>query len=279
MELTGMDTFQRLLPLAESASTLFEEHRLDEARRVGEEFWKQVPRPGVTDGEHLASQLSIDVARSAVRGGYPADARTWVARARDAYGPDSSGGYQCDFVEGTILFAEGRLAEARSFFARAVEMAGPTVFTQEDPRYKDLYHGTAANAPAGATAEELSEKGEQLCEADRFEEAIAVWRQAIAVADPADTDTHLWLNASIGDAQFQLGLHREAYDSMQEALKSGGNANPFVWLRLGQAAYELGETKRATDALLSAYMLEGDRIFEEEDPRYRQSLADQGLIS
>ena len=65
----------------------------------------------------------------------------------------------------------------------------------------------------------------------------------------------------------------------QEALKIGGTGNPFVWLRLGQSAFELGNAKQATDALLSAYMLEGDEIFEDEDPKYRGSLVQQGLIS
>lgn len=279
MELTGMDVHDLLLPLAEKTMRLYREGNLDEAQRAGEAFWTQVPQPPTTDGERLASQLSLMIARRAV----PVDraeARIWIGRARDAYGAESAPGVaMCDFVEATILFAENRLPEARTLFARAVDVIGPKAFADSDPEYKAFYFGEGDTPPVGGTAEELAERGEALSDAGRFAEAVAVWRQALAVTDPEDRDTFLWLHASIGDAQFLLGNHREAYDSMQEALKTGGNENPFVWLRLGQAAFELGLAKPATDALLSAYMLEGDEIFEDEDPKYRQSLVDQGLIS
>lgn len=272
MELTGMDVHDRLLPLAEEAMRHYREGNLDAARRAGEAFWAQIPQPPTTDGERLASQLSLVIARRAV----PVDlteARTWLGRAREAYGTGSAPGVaMCDFVEATILFAENRLPEARTLFARALDVIGPKAFADSDPRYKAFYFVEDDTQPAGETSEELAERGETLSDAGRFAEAVAVWRQALAVTDPEDEGTHLWLHASIGDALFLLGRHLDACDALQEALKVGGNANPFVWLRLGQAAHELGDTARATEALLSAYMLEGDEIFEDEDPKYRRSL-------
>ena len=59
------------------------------------------------------------------------------------------------------------------------------------------------------------------------------------------------------------------------AVTVGGTGNPFVWLRLGQAAFELGMDKQATDALLSAYMLEGDEIFEDEEPKLVNAVLDR----
>ena len=45
-------------------------------------------------------------------------------------------------------------------------------------------------------------------------------------------------------------------------------ANPFVHIRLGQALYELGNTERAKEHLLRAYMLNGEDIFEGQDEKY-----------
>lgn len=44
--------------------------------------------------------------------------------------------------------------------------------------------------------------------------------------------------------------------------------NPFLHLRLGQALYERGETDRAADELMRAYMGAGDEIFGNDEPKY-----------
>lgn len=277
--LTGMETLDQLTPLAERAMALYREGDVEAARSAGEEFWDRVPQPPQTDGERLAAQLSLIIARRAVPVS-TRDATRWHERAREAYGAGSTGGQaQCDFVAGTIAFDEGRLPEARAFFDKAVAVTGPKAFDEEDPKYKAFFDGAASPAAGGSSAQELAEQGEEASDAGNFAKAVTLWQQALAAADPADEDLAFWLYASIGDAQFQLGDYSAAYASEQEALKIGGTGNPFVWLRLGQSAFELGNAKQATDALLSAYMLEGDEIFEDEDPKYRGSLVQQGLIS
>lgn len=277
--LTGMETLDQLTPLAERAMALYREGDVEAARSAGEEFWDRVPQPPQTDGERLAAQLSLIIARRAVPVS-TRDATRWLERAREAYGAGSTGGQaQCDFVAGTIAFGEGRLPEARAFFDKAVAVTGPKAFDEEDPKYKAFFDGAASPAAGGSSAQELAEQGEEASDAGNFAKAVTLWQQALAAADPADEDLAFWLYASIGDAQFQLGDYSAAYASEQEALKIGGTGNPFVWLRLGQSAFELGNAKQATDALLSAYMLEGDEIFEDEDPKYRDSLVQQGLIS
>lgn len=276
--LTGMETLDRLTPLAEKAMASYREGNVEAARIAGEEFWAQVPQPPTTDGEQLAAQLSLTIARRAVQASTD-DAARWLERARGAYGEASVGGQaMCDFVAGAIAFNRDDLDQARAFFERAVSVTGPSAFDDEDPRYKAFFDGDGAQA-GGSSARELADKGEELSDAGRFAEAVAVWQQALSAADPGDDELLFWLHASTGDAQFQLGDFAAALASEQEALKLGGTGNPFVWLRLGQAAFELGNAKQASDALLSAYMLDGDEIFEDEDPKYRSSLVEQGLIS
>lgn len=276
--LTGMETLDELTPLAETAMALYREGDADAARAAGEEFWARVPQSPQSDGERLASQLSLMIARRAVPSS-TADAALWLERARAAYGSQSVGGQaMCDFVAGAIAFHESRLTQARHFFERAIAVTGPSAFDGEDPGYKAFLDGGSTEPAAEGSPIELAERGEELSDAGHFDEAIHLWRQAVAGADPADDDLALWLHASIGDAQFQLGDFAAAYASGQAALKVGTD-NAFVWLRLGQAALELGELTRATDALLSAYTLAGEEIFEDEDPKFLACLVERGLIS
>lgn len=51
-----------------------------------------------------------------------------------------------------------------------------------------------------------------------------------------------------------------------------GLGNPFIHLRLGQCALELGDEDQAKDELIRAYMGDGPGIFEEEEPKYFEFL-------
>lgn len=279
MELTGMAEHERVAMIAEEAMRLWRAGDGAAATQVGELFWSEVPEQPVTDGDHLSQQLSLMIAGRAA----PVDqvaARRWLLRARAAYGEDSVGGVaMCDFVEGRIAFEESQPQRAREFFERAVSILGPRTFAGEDPKYKAFFYGVTPTPAPELSVADLAEQGEELCDAGNYAQAVVVWRQALAVADPDDEETLLWLHASIGDAQFQAGEFRPAYDSQQQALLCGGTGNPFVWLRSGQAAFELGDLDAAAEALLSAYLLEGDEIFEDEDPKYRHLLVERSLIS
>lgn len=273
---TGMAEHQLLVPVAEEAMALWRAGDAAAAIAKGEEFWAQVPQPAVTDGDRLSQQLSLMIAKRAVDVD-PAAARTWLARARAAYA-GSTVSYLCDFVEATICLAEGDDRGARAYFDKAVAVAGMKAFAGEQERYRKFYEGKPAPARTGASATELAEQGEARSDNEDYEGALELWEQALSASSPADEELRFWLYASMGDAHFQLGQHLAAADAEDAALRIGGTGNPFVWLRLGQASFELGNTERAGDALISAYMLEGDEIFEDEDPKYRAWLVEQGLI-
>lgn len=113
----------------------------------------------------------------------------------------------------------------------------------------------------------LSEKGNDALDAGRPAEAIARWREALALLpEPAlQWDAAGWLHASIGDALWQAGRPRDAAEELRTALGcSGVLDNPFVYFRLGQAQHALGQEQPATENLLKAYMLAGEEIFDDE---------------
>lgn len=129
----------------------------------------------------------------------------------------------------------------------------------------------------------LSEQGNVLCDASKFDEAIQRWRAAIELLpEPrVDWEAYTWLSASIGDAQYQLEEFDAARQSFFDALNGpGGQENPFVHYRLGQSQVRLGDEEHGVSSLLKAYMLDGEEIFDEDDEgaNYLQMLRDRKLI-
>lgn len=118
---------------------------------------------------------------------------------------------------------------------------------------------------------ELSERGNQAFEDDRYEEAIEEYSRALAlIPEPLeDWEASTWVLTGLGDCHYLLESHGEALSHLVRAVRCpGGLGNPFIHLRLGQVQYELGNEDRAKDELARAYMGGGAEIFEDEDPKY-----------
>lgn len=117
----------------------------------------------------------------------------------------------------------------------------------------------------------LCAEGDQLADDDRFDEALVQYGRALdLVPKPVETwHAATWIHAAIADAQFFQGRHIEARASLQRALRCpGGVSNPFLHLRMGQVALELGHERQAVNELTLAYAVEGRDIFADEDPKY-----------
>jgi tetratricopeptide (TPR) repeat protein len=129
---------------------------------------------------------------------------------------------------------------------------------------------------------DLSERGNNLFEVGRIDEAIAIWQSALALLpEPREKwEASMWLHASIGDAQQQSGRIQDALYSFQKAAASAdGYANGFIQLGIGKSLFDLGRTEESTDPLLRAFMAEGEDIFEESSPKYLDHLRRQKLIN
>jgi tetratricopeptide (TPR) repeat protein len=126
-----------------------------------------------------------------------------------------------------------------------------------------------------AKLDEFAQKGNQLEDEERFEEAIKAWEEGLAlIPEPQQFYSEtIWFLAAIGDVYFQQGMYPQAHECFNKArgnLTGGGYQNPFVMLRLGESCLEIGDEKNATEYLLRAYMMEGRDIFEQVDdvPKY-----------
>ena len=117
----------------------------------------------------------------------------------------------------------------------------------------------------------LTDVGNDFFAHEDFEKAILNFKEALKlIPEPVDEwQTTLWLYTSIGDCYFLLGDDISALEYFQNAYNCpGANTNPFILLRLGESYFEMSNFPAAGEFLTRAYMLEGLKIFEEEEPKY-----------
>lgn len=123
---------------------------------------------------------------------------------------------------------------------------------------------------------ELAEKGNQLVEQDRFDDAIETYKRAFAlVPEPVDQwEESTWLLTALGETYWFSGQYPDAAEHLKLAMHCpGAIGNPFIHLRLGQVQYELGNLDRAADELTRAYMGAGSELFKNEDPKFLKFLS------
>jgi len=124
---------------------------------------------------------------------------------------------------------------------------------------------------------ELCAEGDKLLEDDHHEEAIDKYTAALELvpSPKKEWEASLWIYSALGDAHFLKGDFGKAKNDFYDALNCpDGQSNSFVLLRLGQSLYESGELEKAKEQLLRAYILDGDDIFEDEDEKYINLIAD-----
>ncbi|GKS92247.1 tetratricopeptide repeat protein [Acidovorax sp. SUPP2539] len=117
----------------------------------------------------------------------------------------------------------------------------------------------------------LAEKANEALESDRPSAAIEPLQRALDLlpAPQHEWEAWTWLNGSLGEAYFNLSDFKMARISFLDAMSGpGGEGNPYLLLRVGQSAFELGETAQAKQMLAQAHMQEGDELFSDEDPKY-----------
>jgi len=122
-----------------------------------------------------------------------------------------------------------------------------------------------------ADIERLTALGDEHAAEGRYADALASYWAAwdLLPQPPFEWEAATWLLAAIGDANFLSGDYQAGRDNLANAMRCpGAIGNPFLHLRLGQCAFEIGDRDRAADELLRAYMGAGTKIFDEQDPKY-----------
>lgn len=117
----------------------------------------------------------------------------------------------------------------------------------------------------------FGKQGEALSETGNFTEAIVKYKNALQlVPNPKyEWEASTWIYSALGDTYYLNNQFSDALTFLFETLKCpNGLKNPFIFLRIGECFYELDNNDKAKEYLLQAYMLEGENIFSDEDPKY-----------
>ncbi len=120
--------------------------------------------------------------------------------------------------------------------------------------------------------EELCDAGEAFMADGKFDLAATSFNEAwLTLPEPRSAwPCAVSILAAIGDANFFRRDFAECKKSFMQILRDadGSPDNPFNRLRLGQCLYELGDEQEAANWLAGAYLAEGCKLFEIEDPKY-----------
>lgn len=127
------------------------------------------------------------------------------------------------------------------------------------------------------------EMGDDFAANGQYLQAIDAYRAArqLLPEPQAQWQAATWIAAAIADAHFLAGHFKAAHDVLREALTAGfpGAAdNAFIRLRLGQAAFELGDETLAREALQHARQYGSDAVFDGEDAKYLAWLDDAAKV-
>ena len=117
-----------------------------------------------------------------------------------------------------------------------------------------------------AIVHEMKE-GDSAFEKDFFNSALKHYEYAEDLIPNPHTDWEIALHVyvALGDCYFNLENYESAnYCYNRALLCPDGIGCGYVWLGLGESLYELNRLEEAKDALMRAYILEGEDIFEDE---------------
>lgn len=127
------------------------------------------------------------------------------------------------------------------------------------------------DTPTYSKISTLADQANKASAAGEYEEAVDLFRKGLELLPkPLERwEAATWLFTGIGDAYFLLGKMESALPPLLGAMHCPhALGNPFLHLRLGQVFFDLGNFDRAAGELTRAYMGEGTKIFEGENPKY-----------
>lgn len=120
--------------------------------------------------------------------------------------------------------------------------------------------------------EKLAGKGNNWLEKSNFVKALDCFETAWSLLPEPKFkwEAASWISVAKADAFFFQGNYEIAYNILRTAITNGVNlnGNPFVQMRRGQCLFEMEEMEGAQKELAAVYMAEGQKIFEDEDPKY-----------
>jgi tetratricopeptide (TPR) repeat protein len=192
---------------------------------------------------------------------------------------------------GQSLYEVGDLEAAKQDLLMAYQLAGETIFESGHPKYfaftKEHLHVQREQGESTAKAElddilyqrilTISASADTHVEQKDYPAAVRLYLEALdLLPKPIEQwDAATWLSGCAADTLFLSREYAAAQEELRRTMRlPGAIENPFLRLRRGQVWYEMGSLERAKPELLTAYMLAGEDIFKEDDPKYFACIKD-----
>lgn len=121
----------------------------------------------------------------------------------------------------------------------------------------------------------LSNKADELFDEANYKDALEVYREAFELVPVPKTDweASTWLLTAILDTYYYAKSYEAAKDIADYVMHCpDAIGNPYIHLRAGAVHFELGDMESASDEFTRAYGLEGEKIFDDEPPRFLEFL-------
>jgi tetratricopeptide (TPR) repeat protein len=131
-----------------------------------------------------------------------------------------------------------------------------------------------------AEVEALSAEGDGAAASGAYGQAVLRYEAALELLpEPKDRWSAAgWLWYLIADARYRGRDFAGALEPISLALLHGDPGNVLLHLRRGQCLIELGHEADGLDALARAYAGGGRALFEREEPRWLEAIADLAAI-
>lgn len=286
----------------DSAEDLAADGDFTGALALGDEVWEGLPEPKL-GWDYYPEILSQNMCDWAIEAGRLAEAATWLERTEKAYSSGSLASQALiGFKKAKLYYRAGQQELAYAYFDADYKASGKRSFKEEPAEYWQFYEAakaaggvvpeasTGGTAPGGTTSSAVPEAGDGaptggdlpddvhaevtrlFQEGANYEDlnapdaAVECHTKALELLPTPRTqwEAATLLYTALADALGALDRWADAYEALQLALQSpGGRGNGYVWLRLGDAHKAEGRDPQALEAYTSAYMLEGDELFED----------------
>ena len=115
------------------------------------------------------------------------------------------------------------------------------------------------------------EEADNLYDDSLFFDACKKYQEALAIIpEPKEEwEASTWVYTALGDTWSEIGNVNNALQAFMSAEKCpDGTTNPYIQLRIGMCFLDLNNTMLAKEYLIRAYMLDGEEIFDDTDPKY-----------
>ncbi len=118
---------------------------------------------------------------------------------------------------------------------------------------------------------ELLNKGDEKRQKKEYEAALKFFGDAVKlVPEPfEDNEIATDLLVAIGDTYFDMKSYKKALEVFTDVLCcSGAISRPYIRIRRGQIAFEIGELQKAKTEFVCAYLNGGREAFQNENRKY-----------